>query len=249
MNMEIGDFCKLLATSKLDNTKKALAVLWFHDHKHSGAACTGKQLANTMDDHRIGTPNPTLLAKAIRTSRLASESKKNGFSLKPGSRAIINGWLPQQIEGIQPGSNHAAGYIPEAVWSGTRDYVESVARQVNGCFSAAYYDAASVMLRRLMETLVIEAYVYLQRDAEIKGADGNYLMFGELLKRSLDSSSGLNLSRNAKRALEEIKRLGDLSAHNRRFTACAADLNKIEPDARVVTGELMTIACLKNRAK
>lgn len=156
--------------------------------------------------------------------------------------------MPQQIDGTQPEIDQATGYIPEAVWNGTRGYVESVAKQLNGCFSAAYYDAASVMLRRLVETLIIEAYESLQRGNEITGADGNYLMLGDLIQRSCGSSpslTGLTLGREAKKALDDIKRLGDRSAHNRRITACAADLKKIEQGARAVIGELIAIAGTK----
>ena len=35
---------------------------------------------------------------------------------------------------------------------------EEVCRELNGSFKHAYYNAAAVMLRRLLETLIIEAY-------------------------------------------------------------------------------------------
>ena len=247
----LPQFCQLVKNLKNGNAEKALAILWFHDRSQPDIAMSSGQLTKILDDYHVGRPNSTQLAEGIRKSRLASETAA-GFSLKPGSRITIRKWLPQQIDGIQPEIDQATGYIPEAVWSGTRGYVESVAKQLNGCFSAAYYDAASVMLRRLVETLIIEAYEHLRRENEIKDNDGNYLMLGELVQRSLGnaaSSKGLNLCRNTKKALEEIKRLGDLSAHNRRFMACAADLEKIEPGARVVIGELITIACSKKAAK
>ena len=60
------------------------------------------------------------------------------------------------------------GYIPDGVWIGTRGYIEAVCKQLNGCFHAGFYDAAAVMLRRLLETLIIETYEQLKREAEIK---------------------------------------------------------------------------------
>lgn len=244
----LPQFCQLVMRLKKGNVEKALAILWFHDRSQPGIAMPSGKLTKILDDYHLGRPNSTQLAEGIRKSGLASQSAA-GFSLKPGSRNAIREWLPAQIDGIQPEIDQSKGYIPEAVWNATAPYVESVCKQLNGCFSNAYYDAAAVMLRRLAETLIIEAYHQLQRDAEIKGADGNYHMFGELLKRSSGTASGLNLSRNARQALEEIKKIGDTSAHNRRFMACAADLTKIEPGIRVAIGELITIAYPMRAAK
>jgi hypothetical protein len=88
--------------------------------------------------------------------------------------------------GCQPGSMDAAGNgslrrLPAGRHVGRNaGYIESVCKQLNGCFRACYYDAASVMLRRLMETLIIEAYEHLKRDGEIKDGDGNYFMLKHL---------------------------------------------------------------------
>jgi len=70
--------------------------------------------------------------------------------------------------------------------SGTRAYYEAVCKQLNGCFRAAYYDAAAVMLRRLLENARHEAYEYLRREARSKdnGGTGNYFMLRDLVERA-----------------------------------------------------------------
>jgi len=143
--------------------------------------------------------------------------------------------------------DHSAGYLPDAIWSRTRGYIESVCKQLNGCFGAAYYDAASVMLRRLMETLIIEAYEHLKREGEIKDTEGNYFMLKHLVERASGKPphSGLNLGRDAKKNLEEVKALGDKSAHSRRFVAHAPDLVNIQHGVRTAAQELIQIANLK----
>jgi hypothetical protein len=228
------------------NAEKAVAILWYHDHKTPDTAMTAGVLTRIMGDHHVGTPNQTTLAEAIRKTKLCYENGK-GFSLKPGSRKVIHGWLPMNIDGIQPEMNHAEGYLPEAVWSNTRGYIESVCRQLNGCFRAAYYDAALVMLRRLLETLIIEAYDHLNRRAEIDDGSGNPHMFGKLVERAKGENNhkGLSIGRNTKNALEEVKKLGDRSAHDRRFNACAADLTKIQVDVRAGAQDLIQVASLK----
>jgi hypothetical protein len=100
------------------------------------------------------------------------------------------------------------------------------------------------MVRRVAETLIIEAYEHLRREAEIRDSDGNYFMLGELVNRST-GAGGLTLGREAKAALKEIKKLGDRSAHNRRYNAVKADLDDVRSGVRVTADELINIASLR----
>jgi hypothetical protein len=246
VHLPLLDFCLIVRQLPKSNAEKALAVLWYHDRSQPDIALTAGQLTRILVDHHVGTPNATQLAEAIRKTKFANETSV-GFSLRPGSRSLIHEWLPSGIEGMQPSMDHSAGYLPDAVWSGTRGYIESVCKQLNGCFRACYYDAASVMLRRLMETLIIEAYEHLTRETEIKDSDGNYFMLKHLVDRANGKPphAGLNLGRDAKKNLEDVKALGDKSAHNRRFVAHAADLLNLQGGVRTASQELIQIASLK----
>ena len=246
MHLSLVDFCEIVKELKKSNAEKALAVLWYHDRQQIDVSMSSGQLTKALVDHHVGTPNATQLADAIRKTKLANETR-GGFSLKPGSRKLIHDWLPSGIDGMQPAMDHSAGYLPDAVWIGTRNYIENVCKQMNGCFRACYYDAACVMLRRLMETLIIEAYEHLKRDSEIKDTDGNYYMLKNLVDRAngRPPHPGLNLGRDAKKNLDDVKALGDKSAHNRRFNANAADLTNIQGGVRTATQELIQIANLK----
>ena len=204
---------------------------------------TSGQLARLLDDHHIGTPNSTALAQALRASKLVTE-RRTGFSLKPGSRKVIRDLLPVHIEGVQPAMDHAAGFLPEYVWRCNRGYVEAVCRELNGCFRAAYYNAAAVMLRRLLETLIIEAYEHLHRESEIKDSGGNYFMLADLVERACGERGhhGLHLGRDAKAALKDARQIGNWAAHARRFIAHASDLTKLQLGARILVQELIQIA-------
>ena len=74
------------------------------------------------------------------------------------------------------------------------------------------------MLRRFVETLVIEAYIAKNKEAEIKKTDGNFYSLSRLIDEAC-SGKDLNLSRDTKDILRKLKKLGDRSAHNRRFVA------------------------------
>jgi hypothetical protein len=154
MHLSLDAFCELVKALNKSNPEKAVALLWYFDRETPDISKSAGQLTKLLGDHHIGTPNQTSLAHAIRKTKLANESK-SGFSLKPGSRRIIRAWLPD-LEGIQPAIDHAAAYLPEPVWRNTRGYIEEVCRELNGAFHHGYYNAAAVMLRRLLETLITQ---------------------------------------------------------------------------------------------
>jgi hypothetical protein len=221
MHPSFDAFCEIVKNSNGTNAERALAVLWYFDLEQPGVAKTAGQLTKMLGDHHIGTPNQTALAEAIRKTKLANELK-NGFSLKPGSRQIIRDRLPD-LDGVQPSIDHVSGYLPEPIWKNTRGYIEEVCRELNGSFQQAYYNAAAVMLRRLLETLIIEAYEHLNREVEVKDGSGNYLMLSDLAERVCGENGhrGLNLGRDSKKVLKEARSLGNWSAHARRFLMLA----------------------------
>lgn len=81
-----------------------------------------------------------------------------------------------------------------------------------------WYDACAVMLRRFDETLIIETFIAKGIEGRIKDAHGDFLSLQRLIDTAR-SDPDLNLSRNTKQVLLRLKKLGDLSAHNRRFIA------------------------------
>jgi len=129
----------------------------------------------------------------------------------------------------------------------TRGYVERVVHQINGSYSGGWYDACAVMIRRLIETLIVEVFEKYSIATKIQGKNGDFLYLRDLIALMLSESSW-NLSRNTKSALPRLKDVGDLSAHSRRFNAQRQDIDKLIPDLRVVVQELVTLAKLKSVA-
>jgi hypothetical protein len=86
MHLSLDGFCEVVKELNKSNAEKALAVLWYFDHGQPDIAMTAGHLTKVLGDHHLGTPNQTALADNIRKTKLANDSKKNGFSLKPGSR-------------------------------------------------------------------------------------------------------------------------------------------------------------------
>lgn len=142
------------------------------------------------------------------------------------------------------GRSALALVISTGLTKGTRGYIERVVAQINGAYESGYYDACAVMLRRLLETLIIETFEAKGIDGNIKNGGGDFFHLRDLVDLTLNEPSW-NLGRSAKKALRELKDIGDKSAHSRRFTAHRSDIDRLIPKAREVVQELMYLSGLK----
>lgn len=134
--------------------------------------------------------------------------------------------------------------IPFSYVKNSRGYIEKVVNQINGCYAEGYFDGCSVMIRRLIETLIIESFEKFTIANKIKDSNDNFLFLKDLIDRTLAESSW-NLSRNSKDSLKKLKKNGDLSAHSRRYNAHRPDIDDLITDLRVVVQELVSLADLK----
>jgi hypothetical protein len=108
--------------------------------------------------------------------------------------------------------------VYKSLVKGTRGYIEKIANQANGAYEQGWYDATAVMIRRLLETLIIECFEKHKLDSKIKNSQGDFFFLRDLVVACL-SESTWNLGRNTKLALPKLKDVGDKSAHSRRFIA------------------------------
>lgn len=241
--MELEEFCIRLNQIEQSNVHRALCILWFHDCQNRGIQFKASKLARIIYKTGLGNPNSTKLEEGILKTRLALKSK-DGLYLKPTSRVTVRDWVEPILEVESIKINLKQGYIPEEIWKNTRGYIEKIAFQVNGSFQYGFYDGASVLLRRLVETLLIECYEYQKIESRIKDKNNNYFMLSGIIADAADKN-GLCLGRETKNVLRELKSIGDRSAHNRRYNAVNADLEKIRLGVRLVIDELIQLAQLK----
>lgn len=145
-------------------------------------------------------------------------------------------WLPPPVS--KPSRNEMV--LPNAVVKGTRGYIEIVTHQINITYESACYDACSVMIRRLVETLIIEAFERHNIADKLKTSSDDFPYLKDLITHTLNEPSW-NLSRNAKQALPKLKDIGDLSAHSRRYNAVRQDIDKVIDVLRIVVQELLAL--------
>src|ERR1700690_1438059 len=100
------------------------------------------------------------------------------------------------------------------------------------------------MLRRLIETLIIEAFEKHSISQKIKNTEGDFFYLRDLIGLCI-AETAWNLSRNCKQALPKLKGIGDKSAHSRRYIAHRGDVDPLLADIRLVVQELVYLAGLK----
>jgi hypothetical protein len=112
-----------------------------------------------------------------------------------------------------------------------------VLEEANRCYGQGCPNACAAMLRRLVESLIIEAFEAHKIEARIKDSTGEYLELKALIGKAV-ADADLKLTRNTRNALPNLKFLGDLSLHSRRNLIREGDLKGIRNDARGAIEEL-----------
>lgn len=137
-------------------------------------------------------------------------------------------------------------YFPLELFDNTRDYLKSISQQAASCYDQGLYDACSVMTRKLLEVLIIEAFERHHISEKVKNSSGNFYYLNDLIE-IFKVEITWNIGRNAKSSLPNLKKMGDMSAHNRRYIARKSDLDKLKDDLRIVLEELLHIIDYSNR--
>jgi hypothetical protein len=142
---------------------------------------------------------------------------------------VLDDLLPEGEEGFFP-----ATILAQA----KRRYISAIGRQMNGCYASGWRDACAVMMRRLLEIVIIEAFEAKGIGAKIKGADDTYFHLSKLIDLAL-AEPRLTLSRNTKIALPKLRDAEHLSAHGRYFLAAPEEIIKMQKECRVALEEFL----------
>jgi hypothetical protein len=131
--------------------------------------------------------------------------------------------------------------FPMELVIGTRPYIEKIAEQANGCYQRGWYDACAVMLRRLIETMIIECFEQHNLAAKIKDEAGDYFYLRDLIS-AFKRETAWHMPRGMDKYLDALKAIGDASAHNRYYTAARNDIEKVADPIRFTIQPLVYIA-------
>jgi hypothetical protein len=240
------DFLAAIDDAELTTLDRALALLWWAGRLEPSNGISTKEICGFLE--RSGQPkqNVARLNQRLADDRRTAKAGEGAWRLHPRARKELDlRYGAFRHERRQAAATDSV--LPRDLFSGTRGYLERVVYQVNASYDSELFDCCAVMCRRTLETLLIEVYEAAGRANEIKGSDGQFLMFAGLLAY-FESDGTFHMSRNGVKGLRDFKTLGDLSAHNRRFNARQDDIDRIRAGLRVAAEELLHLARLAPHA-
>jgi len=218
---------------------RALAILWLASRKGTEGMSAKEIVAILEQECGYPKQNASRLQAQLQADRRTAKHGKQAFRLRPDALRELEKAFGSLVAAPKKKVQGPGTLVPrEIVEASGRGYLLRVVDQVNGAFDDGYYDACGVMARRLLETLIIEAYVEQGRGDDIKDAAGNFATFETLIGK-VAGDGKFHLSRETKRALPEVKRVGDQCAHNPKFNARASEIEAIRHGLRVACEELI----------
>lgn len=231
---QITDFNSLSASGKIDY------FVYFHTVVKGKEGVTSRDIENCFAELRTAKYSNISQYLSNGAKKVKGKSPKfiyqNGaYHLERVMKAEID-VLINAPKVIAPSNN----YFPLELFDNTRGYLTTISLQAAACYDQGLYDACSVMTRKLLEVLIIESFERHNISAKIKNSSDNFFYLSDLIE-IFKSETTWNIGRNAKSALPNLKKMGDLSAHNRRYIARKNDLDKLKDDLRIVLEELIHI--------
>jgi hypothetical protein len=127
-------------------------------------------------------------------------------------------------------------FIPNELIEDRHYVLKKVLWEINKSYDSACYNACASMIRRLTESLIVQAFEHHEIESVIK-KDDNYLDFSELIGKAI-AEPKLKLTRNTKRILPDLKFFGDLASHNRKALVRKDDLDRLHQATRSAIEEL-----------
>ena len=96
--------------------------------------------------------------------------KKDKYYLTPFLISKIKSEILGNSIEIEPTNN----LYPIDIFKETRPYIQKISTQTSICYDYGLYDACNVMMRRLLETLIIETFERKGNVSDIKNKDDNF---------------------------------------------------------------------------
>lgn len=223
--------------------------------RHNKSLAGGNFYANKIADLRADATNvfARLSTRSVGDTSATAELMQKVFSPDAPWKARVQAardlqfamkttWAEVPVESSRL---EEAGVFPLVTLNETkRGYLVSIGRQMNGCYASGWFDGCAVMMRRLLESVIIEAFEARGLDAKIKsGPADDFFQLTALVNAALAESSW-NLPRNVKQGLPNLRDLGHRSAHNRYYLAKKPDIDGMLGAYRETVEAFMHIAKL-----
>ncbi len=241
MQETASSFLWALSDEPITHVDRAVGLLLWYSQVDFSLSTSFDVLCQDMEAAGYARQNKSRLRRQLTADNRVRKQANDSFGLDLRRRSIVEDQFRKHLEIKHVPASDSV--LPVILFQNTRGYIERVVTQINASFDTGLFDCTAVMCRRLLETLIIEVYESLGRADDLKDSDGHFKLFSGLLA-ILESDPSINLGRESIRGLKNFKKLGDQSAHNRRFNARRDDIVRIRDGLRLGTEELLNLAGL-----
>ncbi len=145
--------------------------------------------------------------------------------------------LAAEIEMLKSENKATSLFLPDDLIEDRHHILKKVLWEINQTYDNACYNSCAAMIRRLAESLIIDAYEHHNLHNVIVDANGDYLGFKDLIGK-ISLQSEFKLTRETKRVLPDLKFFGDLGVHNRMALVRKSDLDRLHNTIRAAIEEL-----------
>lgn len=189
-------------------------------------------------------PNATRLKGRIKNSSAFIKGSKSGlYRLSKSSLKTLRSDFPDIGDSEEIVSDSTL--IPEILFEEIRrPYLVKIVRQINASYENNLFDACAMMMRRLLEVLIIHSFEKAGIESEISDSDGGYQNLKTLINKA-KSRPEIGLSGSVRRAIDQFRELGNLSAHLIHYNCRKDDIRALRMDYRATIEELLYKAGLK----
>ena len=233
------DFAQRLAKLDLSHVDRAIAFMYYYRETQEYEERSVADLATDLHDEGFPRPNVTRLRQGLTSSRFTTRGSKSGFFKIDLRRLddVAKEYEPYLERKLVTVTKHV---LPSEWLSGTRAYLEQMVYQINAAYEYGMYDASAVLMRRFMESLIIEVYIHEKRHHDIQSG-GVFYMLDRLISY-ITSDTRVSLSRNSPKTMRDIKQLGDTAAHDRTYITPQVDIDDVKSKYRRLIQELLVKA-------
>lgn len=244
--MKLLDFFELVDLKSKTEPEKAKLICFYRYHEFNESEFTLSSISDFFIQCGFNAPNMSRLKQKL------IKGKDKAFILVKDDRSKIE-FIPVVFQQLSKELGNfwnnteiiesESEVLDEVKFTGKRQYLDKLVKQINNSYANNCYDACAVLLRRLFEILLILTYQNCGIEDEIKDKSGNGYIMLEGIVNNAKNNKILKLSR-IRNEFDTFRKVGNYSAHNLTYTAGRKDIDDIKLDYRVMLEELYNKAGL-----
>jgi len=234
-----SNFVQKISQLDLKRVEQAIALLWFYRQTQTFDERTASELAEDLGEEGLGKPNVTNLHSELAKSRMTVRGKRSKtFQVHTKYLTDLNSKYSEYLNIKKVDVSDTV--LPSDIVKGTEIYLEEMVREINGTYQYGFYNSSAVILRRIMESLIIQIFIKNNLTNEIR-SNNSFLMLDGLINKII-SNQQIILSRNSPKTMKLIKELGDTAAHDRTYLTSPNDIDDNKLAIRRLIQELLHLA-------